>query len=296
MKVAISGASGLVGRALGDSLRRDGHRVLRLVRRPSASPDAIYWQPTGDDIDRDRLEGLDAVVHLAGESIAGGRWTAERKRRIKDSRVYGTRLLANTLAGLERRPRVLVSASAVGYYGDRGDELLDEEAPPGDLFLSTVCQAWEAVADPARDAGIRVVHPRLGMVLAREGGALDKMLLPFRLGLGGRIGDGRQWVSWITRDDLVGVLRHLIDGELAGPVNAVSPHPVRFADFASGLGRVLHRPAILPLPAPVARLALGEMADELLLPSLRADASRLVASGFGFRHPHLEPALRELLA
>jgi uncharacterized protein (TIGR01777 family) len=240
---------------------------------------------------------VDAVVHLAGESIAAGRWTAAVKERIRRSRVDGTRLLAETLARLERRPRVLVSASAVGYYGDRGDEPLTEESPPGVGFLADVARAWEAAADPARAVGIRVVHPRLGLVLAREGGALPRMALPFRLGLGGVIGSGRQYWSWIALPDAVRVIeRALADATLAGPVNAVAPAPATNREFTRALGRVLGRPTLLPFPALGVRLLMGEMGRALLLGSARVLPRRLERAGFRFEHPELEGALRGALA
>lgn len=296
MRIGITGASGLVGTALRRSLEADGHRVAPFVRRPPAEGE-IFWDPARGDLDASELEGLDAVVHLAGESVAGGRWTEERKRRIRDSRVHGTDLLARALAACARRPRVLVSASAVGFYGDRGDEVLDEEAGPGEGFLAEVCQAWEAAAEPARQAGVRVAHPRIGVVLAAEGGALAKMKGPFRLGLGGVIGTGQQFMSWVHRDDLVAMLRFAVDTEaLEGPFNAVAPQPVRNAEFTKALGAALGRPTMLPLPAFAARLAMGrELADEMLLASTRCVPARLQSLGFTFRYPQLEAALRSVL-
>jgi uncharacterized protein len=292
LRVAVTGASGMVGEALVPQLGADGHTVQRLVRsREAAGGGDVYWSPSAGEIDAAALEGVDAVVHLAGENL-GHRWTAERKRRIRASRVEGTRLLAETLAGLARPPAVLVSASAVGYYGDRGDELLDEAAPLGEGFLAEVVRDWEAAAEPARTAGIRVVHPRMGVVLSASGGALARLLLPFRLGVGGPVGSGRQWLSWITRADAVAVIvRALSDEELRGPVN-VAAGAVRFGDFARALGRVLHRPALLPVPAPALRLVFGEMADATLLASARVDAAVLRSRGHRFLHPELEGALR----
>jgi hypothetical protein len=236
------------------------------------------------------------VVHLAGENIAAGRWTPARKEAIRRSRVDGTRLLAGALARLDRKPRVLVSASAVGFYGDRGDEPLTEASAPGSGFLAEVCLAWEAATAPARDAGVRVVTPRLGMVLARDGGALAKMLPPFRLGLGGVIGSGRQWVSWIALPDLVAALRHLLArDDLAGPINAVAPEPITNREFTKTLGRVLRRPTLFPLPASLVRLLLGEMGEAALLGSTRALPAGLQASGFRFSTPELEGALKAVL-
>lgn len=295
MKVLISGATGLVGGALASSLTKDDHEVFALTRSPRSERD-IGWKPSEGEIQSARLEGFDAVVHLAGESIAQGRWNEAKKRRIHDSRVEGTRLLCRALAGLESRPHTLVSASAVGYYGDRGGEMLSEESTPGDSFLSQVCRDWEAAADAAGEAGIRVVHPRIGVVLSSEGGALNKMLTPFKLGVGGKIGGGGQWLSWITLADLVGVFRFLLNtASLAGPVNAVAPNPVTNLEFTKALGRVLGRPTIFPLPAPMARLALGEMADELLLASTRVTPRKLKSAGYAFRHAEIEPALRAVL-
>jgi uncharacterized protein (TIGR01777 family) len=240
---------------------------------------------------------VDAVVHLAGENIAGGRWTAARKEEIRRSRVEGTRRLSESLARLTRRPKVLVSASAVGFYGNRGDEILKEDIAPGSDFLAQVCRDWEAATDPASRAGIRVVHLRSGMILSPVGGALKKMLLPFKLGAGGRIGSGTQYVSWIAIDDTIGVIHHAIVTEsLQGPVNGVAPTPVSNAEFTRTLARVLSRPAIAPMPAFAARLAFGEMADALLLASQRVMPTRLQATGYQFRYPELERALRHLLS
>lgn len=296
MQIAISGATGLVGEALTAFLTTGGHDVRRLVRSKGTSPGAVAWDPDAGTIDAAGLDGVDAVVHLAGESIAAGRWTAERKRRILESRVKGTRLVAETLAGMPRRPRVLVCASAVGFYGARRDEGLDETAAPGRGFLADVCRAWEAAADPARAAGIRVVHLRFGVVLSPKGGALAKMLLPFKMGAGGRLGTGEQWMSWISLDDAIGAAHHaLLREELAGPVNAVAPNPVTNAVFTKTLGGVLGRPTVLPMPAFAARLAFGEMADHLLLTGQKVLPRRLLETGYRFRHPGLEEALRHLL-
>src|ERR671916_1670384 len=295
MKVLISGATGLIGSALISELESGGHQTTRLTRSPASSGD-IGWDPSSGTIDASRLEGHDAVVHLAGESIGEGRWTPEKKRRILESRREGTRLLAETIAGLPEPPEVLISASAVGYYGDRGDELLREESEPGSDFLAEVCRAWEAAADPAREAGIRVVHPRNGIVLSTEGGALARTLPIFRLGGGGRIGSGRQWWSWVAIDDVAGAYVHaLTEDSLEGPLNLGSPNPLTNAEYTRVLGRVLNRPTVFPLPAPVARLALGEVADALLLASQRMEPARLEETGYEFRYPELEEALRHLL-
>jgi len=296
-RVVITGASGLVGSSLAGFLATRGHRVDGLVRRPpEAGSTDIRWDPATGTIDAAALEGADAVVHLAGESIAAGRWTPAHKRVVLRSRTDGTRLLAETLARLRRPPRVLISASAVGYYGDRGAEPLSEDSAAGRGFLADVCQAWEAAADPARRAGIRVVHPRIGMVLAAAGGALARMLTPFKLGLGGVVGNGRQYMSWIALDDLVGALHHLIfTDSISGPVNAVAPGPVTNREFTKTLSRVLRRPTLVPLPAPMVRLLFGEMGQALLLDGARVLPARLQASGFRFLYPDLESALRSEL-
>lgn len=296
MKIAVSGSSGLVGSALVSFLSAGGHRVSRLVRsKPQPGSADVHWDPAAGSVDAAGLEGLDAVVHLAGENIAG-RWTPEKKARIRDSRVKGTRLLTETLARLKQAPKVLVSASAIGYYGHRGDEALREDSPSGSGFLAEVCREWEAAAQPAAQKGIRVVSLRIGVVLSPAGGALARMLPPFRLGLGGKIGSGRQYMSWIGIDDLAGVIHHAVTNEsLRGAVNAVAPRPVTNQEFTKTLGRVLGRPTIFPMPAFAARLAFGEMADELLLASTRVEPARLAVSGYIFRNPDLEGALRHLL-
>ena len=297
LHVAVTGASGLLGSALTPFLTTGGHRVTPVTRQPKPAH-AIRWDPSSGAIDVSAFEGLDAVVHLAGENV-GVRWTGERKRRIRESRVVGTRLLAEALAELKQPPRVLVSASAMGIYGHRGDEVLTEEATPGGPpsdFLVDVGRQWEAATEPARAAGIRVVHLRFGIVLTPRGGALGRMLPPFRAGSGGPLGSGNQWVSWISVDDAISAVHHaLFTEELSGPVNAVAPEPVTSRTFAATLGRVLHRPAILPAPAPALRLLFGEMADTALLASQRVSSARLVASGYSFRHPRLESALRHVL-
>lgn len=296
MKVLVSGASGLVGGALLPFLTTGGHTCGRLVRRATGSADEVAWDIAAQRLDPRHLAGYDAVVHLAGENIAAGRWTAASKERIRASRIDGTRLLAESLAAAPHKPKVLVCASAIGFYGDRGDEPLDETSPPGTGFLPDVCRDWEAAAEPARRAGIRVVHLRFGVILTPAGGALAKMLLPFRLGGGGIVGSGRQYWSWVALDDVLGAVRHALEHDgLAGPVNVVAPRAVTNHEFTKTLGRVLHRPTIVPMPAFAARLALGEMADALLLASARIAPRRLQETGYAFRFPELEPALRHLL-
>ncbi|HLM57882.1 MAG TPA: TIGR01777 family oxidoreductase [Pyrinomonadaceae bacterium] len=300
MKVIVTGATGLVGRALVRSLLSKGHEVTRLVRGDSQAfrapgSSAAHWDPEKGTIDAGALEGHDAAVHLAGESVAGGRWDDEKKRRILESRVKGTRLLAETLAGLREKPRVLVSASATGFYGDRGDEILREESASGEDFLAGVCREWEKGTLVASQAGIRVVHMRIGIVLAGEGGALEKMLTPFKMGVGGRLGTGRQYMSWIALEDLVGAIEHaLADEKVHGPVNAVAPRPVTNEEFTKTLGGVLGRPTIFPVPAFALRLAVGEMA-EVLLGGQRVEPARLKESGYQFKQPELEGALRAAL-
>lgn len=292
-RIAITGATGLIGTALAASLRGDGHRVVRLVRdRARAMADDVVWDPDGGTVDAAGLEGLDAVVHLAGEPIGAARWTDETRRRIHDSRARGTDLLARTLAGLERRPEVLVSSSAVGIYGDRGDEELTEESSLGDDFLARVCIAWEAAADPAREAGIRVVHPRTGVVIAKDGPLIDKVELPFRLGVGGRVGSGRQYVPWISLVDEVAALRFLIDRPLEGPVNLTGPSPATNLEMTRALGTVLRRPTVFPIPALAIRLLYGEMGETLATVSQRVLPRRLLDAGFTFRHTTILAALR----
>jgi uncharacterized protein len=297
VEVAITGASGLIGSALARSLWDDGHTVRPLVRRPSSEPTAIRWDPAAGTIDADRLEGMDAVVHLAGAGIGGKRWSPQRKREIRGSRTGGTDLLARTLAGLSRPPAVFVSASAVGYYGDRGDEELTEVSGPGDGFLAGVVQAWEAAAQPAVDAGVRTVFLRNGLVLAGDGGILPRLASLFRFFVGGRLGSGRQWMSWVSIDDEVRVIRFLLDREdLSGPANVTGPSPITNAQFTKALGAALHRPTLVPVPAFGPRLVLGrEMADELLFVSQRAVPGALTAAGYDFAHPDLPTALRAVL-
>ena len=294
MEVLISGATGLIGSALVPELEAKGHTVRRLTRHPRQEGD-IRWDIDAGTVDGD-LSGIDTVVHLAGESIAEGRWTEEKKRRILESRRKGTRLLAEKVAGLDEPPSVMVSVSATGYYGDRGNELLTEESESGDLFLSEVCREWEAAADPAREAGVRVVHPRFGIVLSTEGGALGATLPIFKLGGGGKIGSGGQYWSWVSFDDVIGVILHVMhSGDLSGPVNVVTPDSLTNAEYTGVLGKVLNRPTLFTVPAPAARIILGEITDELLLASARVEPVRLQETGYSFRHPELEGALRHLL-
>ncbi|HKV36017.1 MAG TPA: TIGR01777 family oxidoreductase [Pyrinomonadaceae bacterium] len=297
MKVLISGSHGLVGKALISSLVEDGHEVVRLVRGGHTLGQLeIEWHPNQGRIDAQRLEGFDAVFHLAGESIASGRWTDEKKRTIRDSRTKGTTLLSETIAQLSRPPAVFISASAIGYYGNRGDEELTEDSAPGNDFLSSVCVEWEEATRPASEKGIRTILARFGIILDLDGGALAKMLTPFRMGIGGRVGDGRQWMSWIALDDVVNALKFLLlDSAVHGPVNIVAPNPVTNAEFTQTLGRVLSRPTVFPVPEFATRLAFGEMADALLLSSQRVDPAVLEERGFAPYWPRLEPALQHLL-
>jgi uncharacterized protein (TIGR01777 family) len=297
LHVVVSGSTGLVGSALTPFLTTGGHRVTRLVRaqtRPGY--DEIRWDPIAGSVETAGLEGIDAVVHLAGENIAARRWTAATKARIEESRARGTRLLCEALARLRQPPKVLVCASAIGYYGHRGATTVDEDSAAGTGFLADVCRAWEAATAPASEAGIRVVHLRCGVVLTAAGGALAKLLLPFQLGAGGRLGSGRQYMSWIGIDDVLGAILHTVRTDtLRGAVNAVAPRAVTNLDFTKALGRVLSRPTLFPVPAAAARLVFGEMADEMLLASTRVAPTRLTATHYAFRHPELEDALRHTL-
>jgi uncharacterized protein (TIGR01777 family) len=298
MRVAITGSTGLVGFEVATVLSAEGHEVVRLVRRvPNPGETAVRWDPAKGEVDAAGLEGLDAVVHLAGENVGSGRWTAARKAAIRDSRVNGTRFLCDTLARLSRPPKTLVCASAVGYYGDRGEETLTEDSSGGSGFLPEVCREWEEASAAADRKGIRVVRLRIGVVLSGKGGALSKMLPLFRAGLGGVIGGGRHYMSWIALDDLVRIILHTLEhGELSGPVNAVSPHAVTNREFTEVLGKTLSRPTLLPVPAFALRLAVGrEMADSLLLSGARVIPRRLEETGYRFRFPELSGALRHLL-
>jgi uncharacterized protein len=297
-RIVVTGASGLVGRRLCAELDAAGAKVIRAVRGAVRDPaHEVHWDPEKYAIDAARLEAVDGVVHLAGENIAGGRWTEAFKRKIRDSRVNGTRLLSEAIAKLAAKPQAFVCASAIGYYGDRGDETLSESAAPGNDFLAGVCQEWEEACQPAREAGVRVVNVRIGVVLSPEGGALKKMLTPFKLGVGGKVGGGEQYMSWVAIDDVVGAIAFaLANSHVEGPVNLAAPRPVTNYEFTKTLGRVLRRPTIAPMPAFAARLAFGEMADALLLSSTRVTPQRLEAAGYQFRQPELEGALRHLLS
>jgi uncharacterized protein (TIGR01777 family) len=297
MKILIGGSHGLVGTALIKSLEGDGHEIFRLVRYAPRSESEIEWSPDRYSIALARLEGFDAVVNLAGESIAEGRWTEDKKRRIRESRVKGTKLLGDALANLTERPRTFICASAIGYYGNRADEILTETSAPGNDFLSDVCVEWEKATALATDKGIRVVNTRFGVILDRHGGALAKMLPPFRMGVGGRIGSGKQWMSWIALDDVVGALKFaLVNETLSGPVNFVAPGSVTNAEFTKTLGKALSRPAIFPIPAFAVRLVFGEMADALLLASQRVEPEQLTKEGYKFQYLRLAEALRNVLA
>jgi uncharacterized protein (TIGR01777 family) len=293
-RIAITGATGLLGSALSAAFTAAGHTVVPVSRRPL--PGGILWNPVTGHLDPEPFEGLDAVIHLAGANIAGKRWSAARKQLLVESRVGPTQLISRALATLDQPPGVLISASAIGIYGNRGDEELTERSKIGDEFLGSLGAAWEAAADPARSAGIRVVHPRFGLVLTAAGGVLGRMLTPFRLGIAGRLGDGRQWMSWIAIDDAIGACElALSNGGLEGPINVVAPTPVRNAEFTKTLARVLSRPAVIPVPGRALRTIFGEMADHLLLSSQRVAPAALVTAGHRFRHPTLEPALGRLL-
>src|SRR5918993_1706658 len=296
MKIQISGSHGLVGTALTKALEPDGHEIYRLVRHYPDSPDQIEWSPERYSIALSLIEGFDAVVHLAGESIAEGRWTDEKKKKIRESRTRGTKLLADALGNLTNPPRVLLSASAIGYYGDRGEDVLTESSSPGSDFLSEVCVEWEKATSHATAMGVRVMNARFGIILDKEGGALKKMLPPFRMGIGGRIGSGKQWMSWIALNDVVGALKLALTNEfLAGPVNFVAPNPVRNAEFTKTLGHALSRPTLLPIPEFGVRLAFGEMADALLLSSQRVEPKVLKEAGYEFKYPELQAALTHVL-
>lgn len=295
MKVAVSGASGLIGSALVPSLRSSGHEVVRLVRREPASPDEARWDPAAGELDRSALQGVDAIVNLSGENL-GRRWTDVRKREILDSRVRSTALLARTAAALPPRPSVLVVASAVGYYGDRGDEILTEESSAGTGFLADVVRAWEAAADPAREAGVRVAHLRQGIVLSTEGGALKQMLLPFKLGVGGRVGSGRQWWSWVSLDDVVAAYRYALETDVKGAFNVTAPNPATNEQFTKALGKALRRPTLVPTPGFGIRALFGEMGDAMLLGGQRVLPGRLLDAGFEFSEPTLEGALEHILS
>lgn len=294
--VAISGASGLVGKDLSELLRENGHRVIPMTRKKTPGSDAIVWDTSKGVENPAQLESVDTIVHLAGENIAGGRWNAAIKERIRSSRVDGTRSLVQSIAKVQKRPKTLVCASAIGFYGERGDAILTESEPAGHGYLSDVCKSWEQEAMAAKDLGLRVVCVRIGVVLSPKGGALAKMLLPFKLGAGGIVGNGKQYWSWIGLNDLVRAIAFCVENEsVSGPVNAVSPEPLTNYDFTKGVGKVLKRPTIFPLPAFMARLVLGEMADELLLSSIRVVPNQLQQHGFKFDQPDLISCLEHEL-
>ena len=296
MRIAISGSTGLVGTSLVTTLAAKGHEVARLVRRPARDANDIFYDVGSGLIDQESLARVDAVVHLAGESVGDGRWSSQKKERILSSRVQSTRLIASALAQCDR-PKTLICASAIGFYGERGDELVDEQSAPGAGFLADVCVQWERACEPARVAGIRTVNTRIGVVLAHEGGALSKMITPFKLGLGGVLGAGDQWMSWVSLEDIVGALAHLLESSsLSGPVNLVAPTPVTNRQLTHALGRHLRRPTVLPMPAFAARLAFGERADALLLSSTRASSRKLIADGYTFQHREIGDALAAILA
>ncbi|MBX9878597.1 MAG: TIGR01777 family oxidoreductase [Candidatus Obscuribacterales bacterium] len=294
MKIAIAGATGLVGTALTDILTAGGHQVSRLLRVKKAGE--LFWSPEENVLDSAQLEGFDAVVNLAGENIASDRWTDAKKKLIRDSRVNSTRLLSSTLATLSSPPSVLVNASALGYYGNRGDEVLTESSTIGTGFLANVVQEWEAATEPASSKGIRVALMRIGVVLSPKGGAMSRLLPIFQMGGGGILGSGKQYMSWIDLEDVARAFhRAIMSSNLEGPINTAAPHPVTNAEFTKVLGKVLMRPTLLPLPAPAARLMMGEMADELLLSSQRLQPAKLEENGFQFQYPTLEQSLRHLL-
>ena len=296
MKILVSGSHGLVGSALIKSLQGDSHEVVRLVRYAPHSPSEVEWNPERYSIALARIEGFDSVVHLAGESIAEGRWNEAKKRRIRESRIKGTRLLSETLAELKQPPKSFLCASAIGYYGNRGAEILLESSPPGSNFLARVCVEWEQATEEAAQRGIRVVNTRFGIILASAGGALAKMLPPFRMGVGGKIGSGQQWMSWISLPDVINAIKFVLTNEaLSGPVNFVGPNPVTNAQFTKTLGKVLSRPTLFPIPAFGARLAFGEMADALLLSSQRVEPRVLKERGYQFQYSELEQALSHAL-
>jgi len=297
LTVAITGSTGLIGSNLRSFLSTGGHRVVRLLRdRRRLGQDGIFWNPDTGEIDKDGLAGVDAVVHLSGLSLASGRWTEARKKVLVESRVRSTDLIARTLARMARGPRTLVCASAVGFYGNRGDERLDESSSPGKGFLAQLTREWEAASRPAQSAGIRVVSLRQGVAITPAGGALGQMLLPFKMGIGGRLGSGRQYFSWIDLDDLVGIHLHVLyDTSISGPVNATAPNPVTNATFTSALGRVLGRPTLIPLPGIAVKAAFGQLGEEALLWGQRVVPTKLASAGFRFRYEGVEDSLRHQL-
>ncbi|MCC7529201.1 MAG: TIGR01777 family oxidoreductase [Candidatus Melainabacteria bacterium] len=296
MKVAITGSTGLVGKKIASGLKSEGHQVVKLVRGNPHGTDEFSWDPNSDKIDAEAFDGVDAVIHLAGENIATKRWTSEQKEKIKESRIKGTKLIAATLAGLDKPPRTLVSTSAIGFYGDRGNEILTEESTSGAGFLAGVCRDWEGATRTAESKGIRVIHARLGVVLSREGGALKMMLPPFMMGAGGPLGDGKQYMSWIDLDDTAKAFIYLATrAGVDGPVNVVAPNPETNAQFTKTLAKVIHRPAFFPVPTIGVKVLFGEMGEELLLSSNRVSSSKLIKAGFQFTYPVLESALKHEL-
>jgi uncharacterized protein (TIGR01777 family) len=296
MKVLIAGASGLVGSALVPKLEAEGAKVTRLVRSSPSGAGEIEWHPNNDQIDAIQLEGFDAIMNFAGENVAAGRWTDEQKKKIHDSRVNGTHLLSEAIGKLKKRPAVFLCASATGIYGDRGDELLDEESDSGGGFLAGVCREWEEATEPAIRAGVRTVNLRFGPILAREGGMLAKLLTPFKMGMGGKVGSGKQYISWVAIDDAIEAIKLALHNQsLRGPLNIVSPNPITNEAFTKTLGHVLSRPTALAMPAFAVRLAFGEMADEVLLVSQRVTPKKLSDAGYQFQYPELEEALRKNL-
>ncbi|GIW21997.1 MAG: hypothetical protein KatS3mg068_1004 [Candidatus Sericytochromatia bacterium] len=297
MNILITGSSGFIGKNLMKFLENEGHNIFRLVRKASeVNNKNIFWNIEEEYIDKDKLSNIDAVVHLAGENISSGRWTKEKKKKILDSRVYGTRLISKTLADLEKKPKVFISASAIGYYGDRGNESLDENSTKGNSFLSDVCYQWEKETEIAKQNGIRTINLRIGIVLSKDGGALEKMLLPFKMGLGGILGDGKQYMSWISIDDLINIINFCINkNNINGVLNAVSPNPVTNYDFTKILGKVLNRPAIFPLPKFVGKIIFGKMADELLFSSTKVFPKKLEENNYKFIHYSLKETLENII-
>jgi len=297
MKILMAGSSGLVGSELISLLTQKGHTVTRLVRElPVAGKHEISWNPKQGKLDPNEVEGFDVYINLAGDNISSGRWTASKKMEILESRVCATKLLCETAAHLKQPPKLIINASAVGFYGSRGETVVDESDPQGDGFLANVCNLWEQSTESAQKVGIRVALIRIGVVLAKEGGALASMLFPFKMGLGGVIGSGKQYMSWVALDDLVRIFAFVIENDgIRGPINAVSPNPVTNYEFTKTLGKVLHRPTIFPMPAILVRLAFGEMGDELLLGSTRVEGLKLREAGYQFQYPKLEEALTHVL-
>lgn len=296
MKILVTGSSGLVGSQLIPFLNSQGHEVVPLIRNKNHGSDDIFWDPENEEIDFSSLNGFDAVVHLAGENIANKRWSPEQKQKIKNSRVKGTKFLCESLSKLNKPPKVLISASAIGFYGNRPNEVLHEHSDHGHEFLSSTCQEWEEATRDAKAAEIRVVHARFGVILSTRGGAMSKLLLPFQLGAGGIIGDGKQYMSWVDIEDVVGAIYHAIqDEQISGPMNVTAPNPVTNHEFTKTLGKVLFRPTIFPMPAFAARLAFGEMADALLMSSSFVEPRTLQDNGYKFQYPDIESSLRHLL-